>query len=310
MAASRLRIATRESPLALWQARFVRDQLIALHPQLQVELLGIRTEGDRFLSAPLAAAGGKGLFIKELEQALMDERAEIAVHSMKDVPIDLPSGLHIPVILSREDPRDVLVAGNVSSLQALPQGSVIGTSSLRRKSQLRALRPDLQFVDLRGNVGTRLKKLSEGNFQAIILAAAGVKRLGLTDEISAYFAVDEIIPAIGQGAIGIECRSTDNDVNAMIGKLDDPVTHYCVVAERAINEALEGGCHMPIAGHAVAVGDEIVINAMVANEQGTELITDSHRGGFDTAHKTGLELGRRLIDEGADQLLDDLRRRA
>ncbi|MGH6635869.1 MAG: hydroxymethylbilane synthase, partial [Gammaproteobacteria bacterium] len=257
MISSHLRIVTRKSPLALWQARFVQSRLVALHPDLSIELLPVHTSGDKLLDAPLATVGGKGLFVKELEERLLCGAADLAVHSMKDVTVDLPQGLVIPVVLAREDPRDAFVSQHHDDLQALPRSALVGTSSLRRQCQLRAIRPDLKLQTLRGNVGTRLRKLDEGQFDAIILAAAGLKRLGLAARIRAYLDPDLLLPAIGQGAIGIECREGDEDLIQLITPLDDSRSRVCVGAERALNRRLFGGCQVPIAGHAEILHGEL-----------------------------------------------------
>ncbi|MCG8325746.1 MAG: hydroxymethylbilane synthase, partial [Thiotrichales bacterium] len=245
-----IRIATRESPLALWQANHVKSRLQAVHPDLQVQLLGMTTEGDRFQSAPLSQAGGKGLFIKELEQSLLEERADIAVHSMKDVTVEFPDGLQLTTVMQRDDPRDALISNRFACIDDLPAGAVVGTSSMRRRSQLMHLRPDLTIRDLRGNVGTRLSRLDDGEYDAIVLAVAGVKRLGIEDRIRQYIATDLIIPAIGQGAIGIESRTGDQRTDELIRELNDPRTSRLVATERIISQRLYGGCQLPIAAHA------------------------------------------------------------
>ena len=252
-----LKIATRNSPLALWQAEHVKQQLIDLHPDLNVELVSMTTEGDRFLDAPLIAVGGKGLFIKELEQALLNGEADIAVHSMKDVTIDLPDELAMPVILKREDVRDVFISNNYKQIEDLPDGAVLGTSSLRRQSQVKALRPGIELKDLRGNVGTRLRKLDDGEYDAIMLAAAGIIRLGLKERITQLIPESVLLPAIGQGAIGIECRAGDTDVHELIAAVNDRETSLCVETERAFSRRLFGGCQLPIAGQASIKGNEI-----------------------------------------------------
>lgn len=308
MIASPLRIVTRNSPLALWQARFVQSQLAALHPDLSIELVGVRTSGDKLLEAPLAAVGGKGLFVKELEERLLCGAADLAVHSMKDVTVDLPQGLVIPVVLPREDPRDAFVSERHVDLRFLPRMARIGTSSLRRQCQLRAIRPDLTLQSLRGNVGTRLRKLDEGQFDAIILAAAGLKRLGLAARIRAYLDPDLLLPAIGQGAIGIECREGDRDLLQRIMPLDDPRSRVCVGAERALNRRLFGGCQLPIAGHAEILHGELRLRALVASVDGTRILRDAIRGQPEHAEELGTRLAEKLLAQGADVLLAELQR--
>ena len=307
MPKSSIRIATRASRLALWQSEHVRARLLRLHPGLDIELLPITTRGDKILDMPLAKVGGKGLFIKELEEALMDGRADLAVHSMKDVPTELPDGLCISVILEREDPRDALIAPGHTSLDTLPEGAVVGTSSLRRKSQILAVRPDLNIRDLRGNVPTRVEKLKAGDYDAIILATAGLKRLGYEAQICHRFATEMLLPAIGQGAVGVECRIEDDSTAALVAALDDPDTHTCVAAERAMNARLEGGCEVPIAGHAGLIGDDIEINGLVASVDGREVIRRGARGERSKAVAIGHDLGQLLLESGAAQILAQLR---
>ncbi|MCC6202547.1 MAG: hydroxymethylbilane synthase [Gammaproteobacteria bacterium] len=298
-----LTIATRQSRLALWQAEHVRARLQSLHQDLHVELLAMRTEGDRFLDAPLAQAGGKGLFIKELEHALLDRRADLAVHSMKDVPIELPQALAIPAILARADARDVFLSQAHASFEALPAASLVGTSSLRRRSQLQALRRDVRFANLRGNIDTRLGKLRTGDYDAIVLAAAGLDRLGLTAAMRQPFATDVLVPAIAQGAIGIECRADDVAVHALLAPLADPATTTCVLAERAVNTALEGGCHLPIAGHAVLHGGVLRITALVGDESGEHILRDAISGAPAEAERLGRMLGERMLRQGGGALI-------
>jgi len=299
-----LRIATRGSRLALWQAEHVRDRLLALHPGLVVELVAMKTTGDRILDAPLAKIGGKGLFVKELEQAMLAGGADLAVHSMKDVPVDLPDGLHIACVLSREDPRDSLLARDGGVLASLPRGAIVGTSSLRRRSQLCALRPDLELRDLRGNVNTRLAKLRSGEFDAIVLALAGLKRLGLDGGVTERFAPEHMLPAIGQGIIGIECRRGDARVESLIAPLHDADARDAIAAERALNAALQGGCQVPIAGHAVIVGEQLTIAGLVASLDGRELIRAEARGARGDAAALGIRVARLLLERGARRILD------
>lgn len=306
MTTQTLRIATRKSPLALWQAEHVAERLRRLHDGLDVSLVKMTTAGDRFLDAPLSTAGGKGLFIKELEQALLDGRADLAVHSMKDVTVDLPEGLCISVLLDREDPRDVLVAAPGTTLENLPQGARLGTSSLRRQCQVRARRPDLQVENLRGNVGTRLDKLERGDFDAIILAAAGVKRLGVDDRVSSYIPPDVLIPAVGQGVIGIETRRNDPDVTALIEPLNDTAAEICLAAERAVSRRLYGGCMLPIAAHAVIEADALSLHAMVGRTDGSEILHAEQQGSPVEAEALGLAVADALLAQGADRILSEL----
>lgn len=301
-----LRIATRKSPLALWQAEHVATRLQQHHQKLDVELVKMTTAGDRFLDAPLSAAGGKGLFLKELEQALIESRADLAVHSMKDVTIDLPEGLGISVLLAREDPRDALIAAPGTTLDNLPHGARLGTSSLRRQCQVRAYRPDLEVTDLRGNVGTRLGKLDNGDFDAIILAAAGVKRLGIAERVSDYIAPEVLVPAVGQGVIGIETRLADNTVTALIEPLNDPAAEICLAAERAVSRRLYGGCMLPIAAHAVLDADQIRVSGLVGRVDGSEILQAERSGSAADAESLGLAVADDLLAQGADRILSEL----
>ncbi len=298
-----LRIATRKSPLALWQTEHVRAALLAHHPGLSIELVGMTTQGDRILDAPLAKVGGKGLFVKELEQGLQTGIADIAVHSMKDVPVTLPEGLEIAVIMAREDPRDAFVANHYPNLQALPLGARVGTSSLRRQSQLRTLRPDLTVLDLRGNVNTRLKHLDAGEFDAIILAAAGLIRLGLSARITQTFTVEESLPAIGQGAIGIECRQDNAAIQQLIAPLHDANTALRLTAERALNARLQGGCQVPIAGHADFVHALLRLRGLVSSIDGSHLIRGERVGPPAEAASLGEALADDLLARGAQAIL-------
>ena len=298
-----IRIATRKSPLALWQAEFVRAELLSAHPGLKVELITMSTQGDKILDTPLAKVGGKGLFVKELEQRMLAGDADIAVHSMKDVPVELPNGLHLAVICEREDPHDAFVSNQYKKLDELPQGAKVGTSSLRRQCQLLAMRPDFEILDLRGNVGTRLGKLDEGNYDAIILAAAGLKRLEHYARIASIIKPELILPAIGQGAVGIECRVDDPDTNELIAVLDHKDTHTRVSAERAFNHKLEGGCQVPIAGYAVLNGDTLDMKGLVGQPDGEKIIQDQRSGHRDNAEAIGIELAESLLSQGADVIL-------
>ena len=306
MATDTIRIATRKSPLAMWQAEYVRDRLQALHPGIKVELLGMTTQGDKILDSPLAKIGGKGLFVKELEQRMLDGGADIAVHSMKDVPVEFPAGLHLAVICEREDPRDAFVSNQFKTLDELPRGARVGTSSMRRQCQLRALRPDLEILDLRGNVNTRLRKLDEGHYDAIILAAAGLIRLGFQERITQTLATDISLPAIGQGAVGIECRSDDERINALLAPLNDPHTRTRVLAERAMNNRLEGGCQVPIAGHATLDNDTLHLRGLVGRPDGTEMIRGERSGPASEAEAMGIDLAEELLQNGAAAILKEL----
>jgi len=301
-----LRIATRKSPLALWQANFVADRLRALHPGLHIELLQLTTQGDRILDAPLAKVGGKGLFVKELEQAMLEGRADIAVHSMKDVPMELPAGLALPVICEREDPRDAFVSNRYNTLTELPAGAIVGTSSLRRASQLRARRPDLVIRDCRGNVQTRLGKLDDGEYDAIILASAGLKRLGLATRIAAVLSTAESLPAVGQGAVGVECRQHDLITQKRIAPLNHEATSLRVRAERAMNLRLQGGCQVPIAGYAELLGSELHLNALVAGLDGRTVLRAAQRGDARDPERLGVAVANNLLAQGADRILRDV----
>lgn len=306
MPANILRIATRKSPLAIWQAEHIRDRLLAAHPALRIELVRMSTQGDKLLDAPLAKVGGKGLFVKELEQCLLDGSADIAVHSMKDVPVEFPEGLHLPVIGKREDPRDAFVSHRYARLDDLPQGAQVGTSSLRRQTQLHARRPDLRITSLRGNVNTRLKKLDNGDYDAIILAVAGLVRLGFADRITQYLEPEVSLPAIGQGAIGIECRSDDARVHELINVLHDPVTDTCVRAERAMNAGLQGGCQVPIAGYAEIHNAVLTLRGLVGRPDGSEVVRGTISGGEKDAGKLGKALAEDLLERGARAILRDV----
>lgn len=301
-----IRIATRGSRLALWQAHHVRDRLCALDTALRVELVIIKTAGDRILDTPLAKIGGKGLFIKELEQALLEGAADLAVHSMKDVPVELPAALHIPTVLTREDPRDCLVARDGATLARLGPAAIVGTSSLRRRSQLIRQRPDLVLRDLRGNVTTRLDRLFNGEFDGIVLAAAGLRRLGLAAHVTEYFSSTQVLPAVGQGIIGIECRRGDQAIEALLAPLGDAHARDALRAERALNETLQGGCQAPIAGHARVDGTEVHLEGLVASLDGREQVRAARRGPRGDAAALGHELGRHLLEQGAARILRDI----
>ena len=298
-----LRIATRKSALALWQAEFVKAQLEIHHPGIQVELVPMSTQGDKILDTPLAKIGGKGLFVKELEQAMLEGRADIAVHSMKDVPVEFPEGLELNTICVREDPRDAFVSNRFKTIEELPQGAVVGTSSLRRQCQIRALRPDLEIRDLRGNVNTRLAKLDEGQYDAIILAAAGLIRLEMPQRIASFIEPEQSLPANGQGAVGIECRSDDITTKQLLAALEHTETRIRVLAERAMNRRLEGGCQVPIGAFAQVSGEHITIRGLVGAIDGSEILRDQVQGLCADAEQLGVELANKLLAQGADKIL-------
>jgi hydroxymethylbilane synthase len=299
----KLVIASRESALAMWQARHIQHRLQTLYPAVQVEILGMTTTGDQILDSPLATIGGKGLFVKELEQALADGRADLAVHSMKDVPMHLPDGFSLAAICEREDPRDAFVSNGYPSLEALPAGSIVGTSSLRRQSQLKARFPRLEVASLRGNVHTRLRKLDEGQYSAIILAAAGLKRLGLETRITSLIETGHSIPAVGQGALGIEINAARQDLPALLAPLNHDDTAACVLAERALSRALAGSCQVPIGAFAEKYGNEIRIVGFVASPDGRHMVRDEVHGPAHAPESLGLELADRLIAQGAQPIL-------
>jgi hydroxymethylbilane synthase len=298
-----LRIATRKSPLALWQAEHVAAALRHAHPGLVVEIRGMTTRGDKILDAPLAKVGGKGLFVKELEQGMLDGTADIAVHSMKDVPVDFPAGLHLPTILEREDPRDAFVSNRFDGLADLPEGARVGTSSLRRQCQILGRRPDLRIEPLRGNVNTRLARLDAGDYEAIILAAAGLMRLGFAARIRRLLETEESLPAIGQGAIGIECRAADARTNALIAPLHHADTAQRVTAERAMNHRLQGGCQVPIAGHATLDGDRLHLSGLVGDPDGSRTLRAQAEGPRLNAEAIGAAVADALLAQGADAIL-------
>ncbi|MFW5451482.1 MAG: hydroxymethylbilane synthase [Methylophagaceae bacterium] len=301
-----VKIATRKSPLAIWQAEYVRDALIELHPDLQVELVRMSTQGDKILDVPLAKVGGKGLFVKELEQGMLMGEADIAVHSMKDVPVEFPEGLHLPVVCQREDPRDAFVSNHYQSLDDLPIGAKVGTSSLRRECQLRTSRSDLEVLPLRGNVNTRLAKLDAGDYDAIILASAGLKRLGFEERIRSALTPEQSLPAIGQGAVGIETRINDEEINTLIAPLRCPETWIVVSAERALNKRLAGGCQVPIAGYALLENDEIWLRGLVGRPDGSLMLRAEINGKAEDAEQLGEALAEDLLSQGADKILAEV----
>lgn len=327
MGTKKISIGTRGSKLAVWQAEFVRAELQKLNPGLEIELNRIKTTGDKILDVPLAQVGGKGLFVKEIEEALLRQEADIAVHSMKDVPTEFPEGLHLAVICAREDPRDALIVGrkSISSLSAfpqgeqgenaksliynLPQGARVGTSSLRRACQLLSIRPDLRIGQLRGNLDTRLRKLDEGQFDAIILAAAGIIRLGLHHRITEILPFEVSLPAIGQGAVGIECRTHDTFIHTLIMPLNHSETDICVRAERAFLQRLEGGCQVPIAAHARMIDGAIIMDGLVGSVSGDRIISGRSKGIPGEEESMGILLAEEILSKGAKEILDEVYRR-
>ncbi len=309
---SKIVIGTRGSKLALWQAEWIKSELEKTHSGIEVSLQIIKTTGDKILDVPLAQVGGKGLFVKEIEEAMLRNEIDIAVHSMKDVPTEFPEGLHLAVITKREDPRDAFItrkengSWKIAKFQDLPEGAVIGTSSLRRSSQLLNLRPDLKIEQLRGNVDTRLRKLDEGMYDAIILATAGVKRLGWSDRITEMMSPDVSLPAIGQGAVGIECRIDDSEVYDAIAPLNHHETEVCVRAERAFLRKLEGGCQVPIAAHAVLKDGKVIIEGLVGDVEGKKIIRGSREGDEKDNRSLGTSLAEELLDRGAKEILDEV----
>ena len=303
MAVEIVRIATRKSPLALWQAEFVKAELERFHPGIKVELVTMVTKGDKILDTPLAKVGGKGLFVKELETAMLEGRADIAGHSMKDVPVDFPEGLVLQTICEREDPRDAFVSNTFKSIEQLPAGSVVGTSSLRRQCQLRAARPDLIIKDLRGNVGTRLGKLDNGDYDAIILAAAGLIRLKLQSRIADFIEPEQSLPAVGQGAVGIECREDDQRIKDLLAPLEHHESRLRVLAERALNKRLEGGCQVPIGSYCIIDGDQFWLRALVGSPDGSVMLKEQVRGPLADAEAQAVILADKLLDRGAREIL-------
>ncbi|MDE2118773.1 MAG: hydroxymethylbilane synthase [Betaproteobacteria bacterium] len=302
-APAKLVIASRESALAMWQAEHIRDRLRALYPQTTVSILGMTTQGDQILNVTLAKIGGKGLFVKELETALENGSADIAVHSLKDVPMNLPEGFMLACIGEREDPRDALVSNNYPNLEALPAGSVVGTSSLRRESQLRARFPQLRIEPLRGNVQTRLRKLDEGQYAAIILAAAGLKRLGLGGRIRSIISSDDSLPAVGQGALGIECLASRADLKAVLAPLHHADTAACVLAERAMSRALQGSCQVPLGGFAEVTGGKLRMRGFVATPNGSRLLRAERTGSASDPEALGSAVAQDLLAQGAGVIL-------
>lgn len=305
MSISTLRIATRQSPLAMWQAEYVQSRLQQLHPDLTVELVPMTTQGDKILGTPLTKIGGKGLFVKELEQAMLEGRADIAVHSMKDVPYQFPEGLELKIICEREDPTDAFVSNKYHNLDELPCGANVGTSSLRRKIQLLKARPDLKITDLRGNVGTRLSKLDDGNYDAIVLASAGLKRLGLEERIRSQFAPELMLPAPGQGAVGIEARTNDPELDAILKPLQDETTSLRVLAERTITKTLQASCQVPVAAFATIDSGVLSLRALVGGVD-HQIIEASAEGSAKDALAIGQKVSQELLDLGARELIQEL----
>ncbi|MDP6398412.1 MAG: hydroxymethylbilane synthase [Arenicellales bacterium] len=301
-----LRIGTRRSDLAMWQAVFVRDALMRAHPDLNIELVGITTEGDRTLDVPLASKGGKGLFLKELEQALLEHRIDLAVHSMKDVTVTEPEGLHIPVICERENPCDALVSSRYADLQDLPVGAVVGTCSLRRQAVLRHRFPELEVENLRGNINRRLARLDAGDFDAIILATAGLVRLQMQERIRQIIAPEVMLPAVGQGAVGIQCRLDDDETSRLLSPLDHPATHLRVRAERAVNAELGGGCHVPIGAYAEIQGEQLSLCGLVGRPDGSEVLFAAAEGQLADPEAIGRALAEDLLSQGAQTILQSV----
>jgi len=301
-----IRIATRQSALALWQAEYVSAALQKAHPGLRVELIKMVSRGDKILDAPLAKVGGKGLFVKELEEGMLRGDADIAVHSMKDVPMDFPAGLGLAAVCEREDPRDAFVSNHFKTLADLPRGARVGTSSLRRQCQLLALRPDLKIEFLRGNVQTRLSKLDNGEFDAIILACAGLKRLGLGDRITCTLDPRESLPAVGQGAVGIECRSDDRRMHELLAPLNHPDTWTRISAERAMNFRLQGGCQAPIAGYAELAGDTLTLRGLVGRPDGSQIVRVEMNAPRADAETLGGAAADELLAHGAAAILREI----
>jgi len=304
-----IRLGSRGSKLALWQAEFIRFE-VERKTGGKVEIVKIKTTGDMILDVPLARVGGKGLFVKEIEEALLSGRVDLAVHSMKDVPTDLPDGLEISVITEREDPRDAFLSNKVKSFDALPEGATLGTSSLRRQTQLLGLRPDLKVLDNRGNLDTRIRKMEEGQFDAIILAAAGLRRLGWESRIAQYIPTEMSLPAIGQGALGIETRTDDPATRDAVAFLNHRDTAFSVRAERGFLKRLEGGCQVPIAAYGRTEGDAIVLEGMVGRPDGSEIVRGSARGTVADPEGLGVSLAEQLLARGAKEILDEVYRTA
>ena len=302
-----IRIGTRGSKLALWQAEWVKKALSKAHPDLTIKLVIIKTKGDKILDVPLAKVGGKGLFVKEIEEALTDHRIDLAVHSMKDMPTEIPTDLMIGAVPLREAPQDILISRSEQKLTDMPEGALVGTSSLRRAAQLRHIRPDITIADLRGNLDTRLKKLDQGKYDAIVLAAAGIKRLGFERRISQILDTDTMLPAVGQGALCIEIRDKNPRIESIVGVLNHRPTHIAITAERAFLHHLEGGCQVPIAAHALIKENHVSITGLVAAIDGSILIKETHIGKIEDATNVGITLAQKLLDQGAGPILEKLK---
>ena len=298
-----LKIASRESALALWQSRYIKAQLESLYPELEVEIVGMTTKGDQILDVPLAKIGGKGLFVKELESSMLAGKTDIAVHSMKDVPMEFPENLELAAICERENPFDAFVSNNYQNISELPEGATVGTSSLRRHSQLIALRPDLNVIGLRGNVNTRLAKLDAGEYDAIILATSGLQRLDFHDRIKSILSETESLPAVGQGALGIECRSDDAEIKTLLAPLKHAESELCVKAERAMNHRLHGGCQVPIAGFATLEGEVITLQGLVASVDGKTILKSTLSASLNESESLGVAVADELLKLGAGPLL-------
>ena len=305
-AVTHLRIATRKSPLAMWQAEHIQARLQALYPDLTIELVTFTTQGDKILDTPLAKIGGKGLFVKELENAMLAGEADIAVHSMKDVPMEFPEGLELGVICERESPLDAFVSDRYASLEELPQGAVLGTSSLRRQCQAQQARPDLEVKTLRGNVQTRLSKLDAGEYDAIILAASGLIRLEMQHRIASYLSAEQSLPAGGQGALGIEWRSQDSAIHELLKPLHHQPTAACVLAERALNRRLQGGCQVPIAAYATLDGEQLHLRGLVGSVDGTRMLRSEQQGAASDCEAIGIRAAEHLLEQGAGDILADV----
>lgn len=301
-----IRLGTRGSQLALWQANWVKSKVEERNEGLTVELVKIKTTGDKILDVPLAKVGGKGLFVKEIEEALLDNRIDFAVHSMKDVPTNLPQGLHLACITEREDPRDVVISRNGSKLADLPKGAKIGTASLRRQAQVLNIRPDFEIVQLRGNLDTRIKKLTEVGLDAILLAGAGIKRMGWVDKITEYLEPETVLPAIGQGALGIETRDDNEEINRVVAFFDHHITSVSVCAERALLRRLEGGCQVPIAAYGTVKNGRLKLVGLVGSTDGKDIVKDSLEGPEEEAEELGVKLAERLLDMGAGDILKEI----
>ena len=299
-----IRIATRTSPLAIWQAEHVARELHAIHSDLNIELVKMVTQGDRILDTSLSKVGGKGLFVKELEHGMLNDQADIAVHSMKDVPVQIPDGLCMQVIMQRENPHDAFVSNHYQNLAELPKNARVGTSSLRRASQIKVRYPGLEILDCRGNVNTRLKKLDDNQYDAIILAVAGLKRLGMNERIAGQLSIEESLPAIGQGAIGIECRDDDQELHQLLHRLNHAPTAVCVSAERTMNARLGGSCSVPIAGHAIIEKDEVYLQGLIAAPDGSAIYV-AEASGIEP-EQTGLAVAEGLLEQGAGKVLQAL----